>query len=91
MISDDGAKLAKVLKELRELKNRFYLVNQSVDNLPEPPKGYLTVDVDFEISKWIEEQPLYMWKHGDVPAYAANKDRYTISEELYTWLTVRWT
>lgn len=69
---------------------KFIVIDQTVDNLPAPPKGYLTVDVTIEVSQWIEQQPLYMWKHGDVPAYSGAMDRYTISEQLYAWLALRW-
>ena len=69
---------------------KYYLVDPTIDNLPKPPKGYLTIEANFEISRWITEQPPHMWKHGDVPAYVSVKDRFTISEQLYTLLALRW-
>lgn len=57
---------------------------------PGPPEGYLTVDVLGEVALWIEEQPIYMWKHGDIPAYAFGRERYTVSEQLYTWMRLKW-
>ena len=59
-------------------------------NLP-LPKGYLTIDVKKEISDWIEQQPLHMWKHGEPGVMLGYYSRYIISEELLTWLTLRWT
>jgi hypothetical protein len=55
------------------------------------PDGYVVVDADREISAWIEEQALHMWKHGELKQLAPGfHDRYIISEELLTWLTLRW-
>lgn len=70
---------------------KFIKVNQSKDHLCNPPDGYVTIDVITDISIWIEKQPIHMWKYGDVPAYSGHMDRFTISEELYTWLVVKWT
>ena len=70
--------------------DKVLVVDQTIDKLPAPPEGHLTVDVDWEVAKWIESQPIHMWKYGDVPAYSASRERYTISEQLYTWLTLRW-
>ena len=72
-------------------RQKFIKVDQTVDKLPAPPEGYLTVDVAGEVALWIEEQPIYMWKHGDVPAYSFGMERYTVSEQLYTWMSLRWT
>ena len=69
---------------------KFMLVDQPVDKLPAPPEGYLTVDVAGEVAMWIEEQAIHMWKHGDVPAYAFGMERYTVSEQLYTMMALRW-
>ena len=69
---------------------KFIRVDQTVDKLPKPPEGYLTVDVAGEVAMWLEEQPIHMWKHGDVPAYAFGMERYTVSEQLYTWMALKW-
>lgn len=69
---------------------KFMVVDQTVDKLPAPPEGHLTVDVDFEVSRWIQEQPIYMWKFGDVPAYSGARDRFTISKQLYSWMALKW-
>ena len=69
---------------------KFMLVDQSEDKLPKPPNGYLTVDVAGEVAMGIEEQAIHMWKHGDVPAYAFGMERYTVSEQLYTMMALRW-
>ena len=52
------------------------------------PDGYVVIDADREISAWIEEQALHMWKHGNLSSIF--HDRYIISEELLVWLTLRW-
>ena len=58
------------------------------------PDGYVVVDANKEISVWIEEQALHMWKHGELSKLDILRpglyDRYIISEELLTWLTLRW-
>ena len=55
------------------------------------PDGYVVIDVNREVSYWIEQQAIYMWKHGELKAISsAFWDRYIISEELLTWLSVRW-
>jgi hypothetical protein len=55
------------------------------------PEGYVVVDVNREVSHWIEQQALYMWKHGELKATRPGFwDRYIISEELLTWLSLRW-
>ena len=58
------------------------------------PDGYVVIDANREISTWIEEQALYMWKHGELQTLDILRrgfyDRYIISEELLSWLTLRW-
>lgn len=70
-------------------RRKFLIVDQTIDKLPSPPKGYLTVDVVGEVALWLEEQPIHLWKHGDVPAYSFGMERYTVSEELLTMLMLR--
>lgn len=55
------------------------------------PDGYVVVDANREISAWIEEQALHMWKHAELQQLTPGLyDRYIISEELLTWLALRW-
>ena len=44
---------------------RYQVIDPVIDGLKNPPKGYITIEVDMEIGRWIEQQPLYMWKHGE--------------------------
>lgn len=74
----------------RSTQEKFFLIDQTTDGLWAPPAGYVTVDVITEISQWIEQHPLSMWKPGDVPAYNPMMDRFTISEELYTLMALKW-
>lgn len=62
---------------------------QSTEYTGHVPDGYLVMDADREISQWIEQQPIYHWKHG-YERVAGFWDRYIISEQLYTWLKLRW-
>ena len=68
----------------------FRLVDHILDGLPPPPDGYLTVDVNWEVARWLKDQPIHMWKFCDVPAYSMSMKRYTISEKLYTMMALRW-
>ena len=55
------------------------------------PDGYVVIDANREISAWIEEQALHMWKHAELQQLTPGLyDRYIISEELLTWLALRW-
>ena len=55
------------------------------------PDGYVVIDANREISAWIEEQALHMWKHAELQQLTPGFfDRYIISEELLAWLTLRW-
>jgi hypothetical protein len=54
------------------------------------PSGYLKIDVRKEISDWIEQQPIHMWKLGEPGVMLGFYNRYIITEELFTWITLRW-
>ena len=82
--------VAQVFNIKPKYLEKILVVDQTVDKLPAPPAGHLTVDVDWEVSQWIQQQPIHMWKFGDVPAYSGARDRFTVSEQLYTWMTLRW-
>ena len=75
--------------ELRPRK-KFIKIDQTVDKMPAAPEGYVTVDVVGEVARWIEDQAIHLWKFGDVPAYNSMMDRYTISDELYTMMALKW-
>lgn len=66
---------------------RYQIVSDS--NTP-VPNGYIKIDVRKEISDWIEQQPIYMWKHGEPGVMVGFYNRYIISEELLSWLILRW-
>lgn len=51
-----------------------------------------------EIRNWIEDQPIHMWKHYDIPE-ASIKDvsinafigkNYIFTEEMEAWFQLRW-
>lgn len=55
------------------------------------PAGHVVVDATRAVGKWIEEQPIHMWKFDTIPAdQALMMDRYVMSERLYTLLVLRW-
>ena len=81
--------VAKVFGIKPKYLEKILVVDQTVDGLPAAPAGHMTVDVDWEVSEWIQQQPVYMWKFGDVPAYSGARDRFTVSEQLYTWMTLK--
>ena len=51
-----------------------------------------------EIRIWIEEQPIHMWKHYDIPEDSFNDvsfsvligQNYIFSEEMESWFQLRW-
>lgn len=52
------------------------------------PTNHHVVIVNDTIRNWITDQPIHMWKYIDeLDTYY---DYYIISDELLTWLTVRW-
>lgn len=53
------------------------------------PDGYLVIDViDTSIQKWIKDQPIPLWKEIESINYAYS--RYFITEELCTYITLKW-
>ena len=61
------------------------ITDHDVENVP---ANHHVVIVNHEIDMWINEQPIHMWKFIDEPK--TYYDYYIISDELLTWLTVRW-
>ena len=59
------------------------------DHFPPAPEGHLVIDANYEISAWIQDQPIHMWKWHDDCASERNKFRFYISEKLYTLLAMR--
>ena len=51
-----------------------------------------------EIRDWIEEQPIHMWKHYDIPESKINEvsinafigENYIFTEEMELWFQLRW-
>lgn len=51
-----------------------------------------------EIRDWIEEQPIHMWKHYDIPESKINEvsinafigQNYIFTEEMESWFQLRW-
>ena len=54
------------------------------------PQGYVVINANREVSQWIEQQPLHHWKHGELTNIPGFWERFIISEELFTWLKLRW-
>jgi hypothetical protein len=51
-----------------------------------------------EVRTWIEEQPVHMWKHYDIPDASINEvslaallgQNYIFTEEMEAWFQLRW-
>lgn len=73
-------------------KNYIMVPNQNECVLYDTPGcTYYAVDVRPEVDTWIQEQPRYMWKHAEeIEDCHSSLTRYIISEELLTWMTLRW-
>lgn len=54
------------------------------------PTGNRVIDVGGDISKWIHEQPVHLWKSEYDRSSPVFCDRYVIADELYTLLLLRW-
>jgi len=54
------------------------------------PTGYVVINANREVSVWIEEQPVHMWKHGNIKNVSGFWDRYIVSEKLITWIKLKW-
>lgn len=54
------------------------------------PDNYVAINVDREVAQWIETQPLHMWKHGEMKVMPQFYDQYIVSEELLSWITLKW-
>jgi hypothetical protein len=71
---------------------KFKIVSRtdySVNETYTIPDGYLVIDViDTSIQKWIKDQPIHLWKEIESTNYAY--DRYFITEELCTYITLKW-
>lgn len=50
------------------------------------PEDYCMVEVNLQVSAWIREQPIHLWK--DITT--SYRDRYVIADDLYTALALRW-
>jgi hypothetical protein len=53
------------------------------------PSGESVYVVTPDLAIWVEKQPIYMWKHYDHgPVEGLNY--YLLSEELLSWMILRW-
>lgn len=49
-----------------------------------------------EINDWIEEQPIHMWKHYDIPIDLTTSinvligQNYVFTDEMEAWFQLRW-
>ncbi len=74
-------------------KNYVLALNQNECVLYDTPEcTYYAVDVRPKVEEWLKEQPIHMWKYAEeTEGCQMTCTRYIISEELLTWLTLRWT
>ena len=57
------------------------------------PAGHTAVMTNIHIAAWIENQPIHMWKPFDFEKNGEGfvlGSHYIISNELFTWLKLRW-
>lgn len=73
-------------------KNYTLAPNQNECVLHDTPDcTYYAVDVRPVVEEWLLIQPLHMWKYAEETEdchFAC--ERYIISEELLTWMTIKW-
>jgi hypothetical protein len=57
------------------------------------PEGHKSIMTNVEIAHWIEQQPIHMWKYIDLETkgetYQLNT-HFIVSDELLSWLILRW-
>lgn len=57
------------------------------------PAGHVAISTNVEIGHWIEQQPVHMWKYIDLETqgrtYQLNTN-FFVSDQLLTWLKMRW-
>lgn len=57
------------------------------------PYGHTAITTNVEIAHWIEKQPVHMWKYIDLETngkeFALNT-YFFVSDQLLTWLRMRW-
>ena len=57
-----------------------------------PGCTHYAVDVRPKVEEWLIEQPRHMWKYAEETEDChLSYTRFIISEELLTWMTLRWT
>lgn len=51
----------------------------------------------YEAVKWIESQPIHMWKHYDIPfdqirntSLLRSRPNYIFTDEMESWFLLRW-
>lgn len=73
--------------------NFIIVENQNECVLYDTPEcTHYAVDVKPAVETWIKEQPIHMWKHAEeIEDCHIFYSRYIISEELLSWMTLRWT
>ena len=57
------------------------------------PPGHSAIMTNIHVAAWIEQQPVHMWKYIDLESkgktYALGS-HFFVSDELLTWLKLRW-
>ena len=59
----------------------------SVINSPDTTKGWVMVEAQWEVAKWIGRQPIDQW----IPVeFQRSYERHMITEELFVILALKW-
>lgn len=57
------------------------------------PPGHVAIQTNVKVAHWIEQQPVHMWKYIDLEkegrTFALNT-YFFVSDQLLTWLKMRW-
>ena len=57
------------------------------------PAGHVAIMTNVQIAHWIEQQPVHMWKYIDLEKDGREfqlNTHFFISDQLLTWLKMRW-
>ena len=73
-----------------QVRNSFIVIDHQEYMLPAPPAGHINVVTINKVANWIEQQSIDMWKHSNFELPFIFDNQYTISEELFTMMSLKW-
>lgn len=85
--------IAQDIVGVQPMTNIFNMVlyKQPAEYVETVPQGFLVLDAMDTVADWIETQSVERWSYGtNSNGLDFGYRRYIIAEELYTWISVKW-